>query len=78
MTWSRRSDIPCRVSVSAADLGFDPRKLQQVVCYPEAAGDGPVILVVDHNRSGWTKYLSCKSRNEAIRILKEYGYRLHD
>lgn len=67
--------MPYRISFSAAELGFDPRADDKEVDYPESAGDGPVILVIDE-RSGWSQSLNCRDRADALNQLKRYGYRV--
>jgi hypothetical protein len=68
--------MPRRISVSAADLGYDPRVAKIEVELPESVGDGPIDLIVDHERTGESKFLRCASRDEALQQLKKYGYRI--
>jgi hypothetical protein len=65
-----------RVSFAAADLGFDPRVTDQAVTYPVWAGDAPVTLIVDHDKTGWSQTLYCANRAEALKFLKKFGYRV--
>jgi hypothetical protein len=63
-------------TVSAADLGYDPRIANVEVELPESFGDGPVDLIVDHERTGASTFLRCENRAEALGTLKKYGYRV--
>lgn len=65
-----------RMSWAAIDVGFDVRRHNMPIIYPEWAGDGPALIELNDKKTGEKISRQCANKAEAVAFLRRHGYRV--